>query len=131
MRYPNRGLRAARVPVLACCAFALTVAAAPRATTATADDATLRVWNHTWTCSSPQWGTQVEVRITNGMPIDAVHVDEGCSGRLNVRVWTNGADGIKLHTGARDLQITGNITCAGRYGERHQDGVQAMGGHNI
>ena len=131
MPHPKRALRAARLPLLACCAFALTVAAAPRATTATADGATVRVWNHTWSCSSPQSGTQVEVRITTGLPIDAVHIDAGCSGRLNVRVWTNGADGIKLHTGAHDLQITGNITCGGRYQGRHQDGVQAMGGDNI
>src|SRR3954453_8591039 len=131
MHYPKRALRAVRLPLLACCAFALTVAAAPRATPATADDATVRVWNHTWTCSSPQWGTEVEVRITNGLPIDAVHIDGGCTGHLNVRVWTNGADGIKVHTGAHDMQITGNITCGGRYQGRHQDGVQAMGGENV
>jgi hypothetical protein len=131
MPYSKRALSAARVPVLACCAFALLVAAAPRATTATADDGPVRVWNHTWRCDSPQSGTQVEVRITDGQPIDAVHIDEGCTGQLDIRVYTNGADGIKLHTGAHDLQITGNITCDGRYGERHQDGVQAMGGSNI
>ena len=131
MPYSKRALRAARLPLVACCAFALTVAAAPRATTATADEATVRIWNHTWSCSGPQAGTRVEVRITDGLPIDAVHIDEGCSGQLDVRVWTNGADGIKLHTGAHDLQITGNITCGGRFPGRHQDGVQAMGGDNI
>jgi hypothetical protein len=131
MPYPKRARRAWRMPLLACCAFALLAASAPRTTTATADGEPVRVWNHTWICDSPQWDTQVEVRITNGQPIDAVHIDDGCTGRLYVRVWTNGADGMKLHTGAHDLLITGNITCDGRYGDKHQDGVQAMGGQNI
>src|SRR5262249_22869589 len=86
---------------------------------------------HTWTCDSPQWGTQVEVRITDGEHIDAAHLDDGCTGRLNIKIYTNGADGIKVHDGAHDLQVTGNITCDGRAGDLHQDGVQAMGGHNV
>jgi hypothetical protein len=123
--------RAARLAFPACLALVLVAASGPRLSAAGAYDGPIRVWNHTWYCNSPQNGTQVEVRIVDHQPNDAVHLDAGCTGRLTVRVFTNGADGIKVHTGAHDLVVTGNITCDGRYGDRHQDGVQAMGGRNV
>src|SRR5690242_8418478 len=106
--------RAAWPALVACCSLALVAIASAGAATAGANDGTIRVWNQTWYCNSPQEGTVVEVRILDHHPTDAVHLDDGCTGRLTVRVFTNGADGIKVHTGAHDLVVTGNVTCDGR-----------------
>jgi hypothetical protein len=38
---------------------------------------------------------------------------------------------VKLHGGAHDLVVTGDLFCAGKVGKVHQDGVQAMGGTKV
>jgi hypothetical protein len=64
---------------------------------------------------------------------DAVMLGPGCTGTIGkLSVFTNGGDGVKIADGAHDLTIaSGEITCDGRYGQVHQDGVQAMAGANI
>jgi hypothetical protein len=83
-----------------------------------------------WVCSAPQAGTIVNVTILTNT-VDAVHLNAGCTGSIVVHIYTTQADGIKIHQGAHDLQITGDITCAGKTATVHQDGVQAMGGRDI
>jgi hypothetical protein len=83
-----------------------------------------------WICSGPQQGTVVNVQILTN-PVDAVHLNAGCTGSIVVHIYTTQADGIKIHQGAHDLQITGDITCDGKNGDVHQDGIQAMGGRDV
>jgi hypothetical protein len=83
-----------------------------------------------WTCDKPQHGTDVTVTM-NTNQADAIHLDAGCTGSIVVHVTTATADGIKIHQGVHDLQITGDITCTSKLGTVHQDGIQAMGGQNI
>src|SRR5262249_27708887 len=66
-----------------------------------------------------------------GQRQDAVHLDAGCTGSLIVHVKTNSADGIKVHNGAHDLNVKGDVTCTAKFGDVHQDGVQAMGGERV
>ena len=69
-----------------------------------------------WICSGPQLGTVVNVSILTN-PVDAVHLNAGCTGSIVVHIYTTQADGIKIHQGAHDLQITGDITCDGKSGD--------------
>jgi hypothetical protein len=89
----------------------------------------INLTNRTWHCTSLQNGTVVTVTVDDGnSPLDAVPLDAGCTGRLVVHVHTSSADGVKVHMGAHDLVVTGDVTCDAKYGRKHQDGVQAMGG---
>jgi hypothetical protein len=83
-----------------------------------------------WVCTGPQAGTVVNVTILTN-PVDAIHLNAGCTGSIVVHIYTTQADGIKIHQGAHDLQITGDITCAGKTANIHQDGIQAMGGSDV
>jgi hypothetical protein len=83
-----------------------------------------------WVCTGPQAGTVVNVTILTN-PVDAIHLNAGCTGSIVVHIYTTQADGIKIHQGAHDLQITGDITCDGKSGSIHQDGIQAMGGRDV
>jgi hypothetical protein len=86
----------------------------------------------TWHCKGPMNHQEVFVDIdAPGAHEDAIHLDEGCTGSLIVHVTTNSADGMKVHDGAHDLRVKGDITCTAKYGEVHQDGVQAMGGSKV
>src|SRR4051794_40445786 len=89
--------------------------------------------NHTFRCRghvAP--GTTVTVTIDDSTHTDGVHLDKGCTGGpLVVHIRTNGADGVKVHTGAHDLLVRGDVRCAGKHGAVHQDGVQAMGGARV
>jgi hypothetical protein len=83
-----------------------------------------------WVCTTPQNGTVVNIAIVNN-PVDAIHLNAGCTGSIVVHIYTTQGDGIKIHQGAHDLQITGDITCNGKSGAVHQDGIQAMGGRDV
>ena len=83
-----------------------------------------------WVCAGPQDGTVVNVSILTNA-VDAVHLNAGCTGSIVVHIYTTQNDGIKIHQGAHDLQITGDITCDGKTGAIHQDGIQAMGGRDV
>jgi hypothetical protein len=101
--------------------------------------------NKTWHCTTRQRHTQVHVTIKDApQKLDGIHVDAGCTGFMRVTVVTDGGDGLKLHTGAHDLEIWGGpvvgcqvdgrcaaVLCTAKYGQVHQDGVQAMGGRDI
>jgi hypothetical protein len=100
--------------------------------------------NKTWHCTGRQRHTQVHVTIHEApQKLDGIHVDAGCTGVFRATIQTDSGDGIKLHAGAHDLQIWGGpirpaedhsnaaIICTGKFGQVHQDGVQAMGGDRI
>jgi hypothetical protein len=90
------------------------------------------VTNSTWHCKSAMDHQEVTVHIdAPNAHMDAIHLDEGCTGSLIVHVTTNSADGIKVHNGAHDLNVKGDITCTDKFGIVHQDGVQAMGGERV
>src|SRR5215470_17084423 len=89
----------------------LVLAAAVPVSGATSAGAPVVLRNQTWHCNSPQTGTIVNVVIDNKQHIDGAHLDAGCTGSIVVNITTNGADGIKVHSGAHDLAITGSITC--------------------
>lgn len=91
---------------------------------------TIHVTDKMWSCKSPQNGTVVYSHIEHAN-VDAVHLDKGCTGRLTLHIWTNARDAVKLHDGAHDLVVTGDVFCAGKIGIVHQDGVQAMGGTKV
>jgi hypothetical protein len=92
-----------------------------------------RLVNKTFHCRGPVTpGAEVFVTVNNGQHVDGVHLDRGCTGGpLIVHVHTNGADGVKVHTGVHDLTVKGSVTCSGKHGTVHQDGIQAMGGKNV
>jgi hypothetical protein len=77
------------------------------------------------------------VRVTLRTTVnDAIRLGQQCSGRvgrIEVETWT--ADGIKiLNAGevAHDLVIeSGYVKCHAIFGDYHQDGIQAMGGHRL
>lgn len=106
---------------------------------------TVTCFNKTYHCTSRLNHTQVNVTIDSpNDKIDAVHLDTGCTGVGRFRITTNSGDGIKLHEGAHDLQVwfgkphkgtepgtKVGILCTGKSGAVHQDGIQAMGGHNV
>src|SRR5438128_1814647 len=71
------------------------------------------------------------VTCASGLSKDAVHLDSGCSGNMTLHVTTGSDDGIKVHEGAHDLTVNGSVTCNGRDGTVHQDGIQAMGGQRV
>src|SRR3954468_24285108 len=98
---------------------------------ATSKDEPVVLHNQTWHCTSAQAATVVNVVIDNKQHIDGAHLDAGCTGSIVVNITTNGADGIKVHSGAHDLTITGSITCIDKKDILHQDGVQAMGGQHV
>jgi hypothetical protein len=117
-----------RVLIASACALAATAAIAHAADRA-AGSVVTKV-NRQWSCRGPQDGTVVTVTMTTKRA-DAIHLDAGCTGSIVVHVRTATADGIKIHRGVHDLQITGDITCTHRAGHVHQDGIQAMGGRNV
>jgi hypothetical protein len=88
-----------------------------------------------WVCSGPVDLDLVKVTMRTAVD-DAVRLDENCSGRIGrieVDTWT--ADGIKVQNHgavAHDLVVeSGYIKCHDVFGEYHQDGIQAMGGHRL
>jgi hypothetical protein len=122
-------LTATRSAVAGVAAVAAVVGTA--SVTATADTEPIVLTNVQWRCTSPQDGTVVYVTIDRPSGPDAVHLDRGCSGSIEVHIVTNSHDGVKVHAGSHDLQITGDITCNGRYQDVHQDGIQVMGGEHV
>jgi hypothetical protein len=121
-------LKRSRVLIAATCALVATTAI----THAAIGDSpvTVNQTDQMWTCSSKQSGTIVNVNMATADD-DAVHLDAGCTGSIVVHITTATRDGMKIHTGAHDLQITGDITCTSKVGAVHQDGIQAMGGKRV
>ena len=64
---------------------------------------------------------------------DAVHLEDGCTGRIGLLTVTQSiADGVKVAEGAHDLTIEGgSIRCLAKLPVLHQDGIQVMGGARI
>lgn len=106
----------------------------------------VRCLNKTYHCKGEAHGLQINVKIDSpATKLDGVHLDDGCTGSLRVRIETNSGDGVKVHNGAHDLTVymgkpgTGKpgqgskvgIKCTGKSGAVHQDGVQAMGGDHV
>jgi hypothetical protein len=121
----------ARIRILA---VAASLIAASLALAQTASSGTRReesVTNRTWHCTGPQHGTVVNAVEHAVGHIDAIHLDSGCTGALEIHVLTWSADGVKVHDGAHDLVVTGDVECRARLRTVHQDGVQAMGGQNV
>lgn len=87
-----------------------------------------------YTCKSNINIDQLEIYVNSpDVKTDGVKFARGCSGRIgNLVVKTNSGDAIKIADGASNLTIENStISCDGRYGSVHQDGVQVMGGNNI
>jgi len=87
-----------------------------------------------WRCSGPVNLASVTVTIgANDPGDDGVHLSSGCTGyigSITVDQWHG--DGIKVGTGAHDLEIGQiNVHCYAHDAGKHQDGVQVMGGTNI
>ena len=117
---------------------------------------TLSYTNTYWVCSAPisSYG-QLPLRVvlnftTNYVPPQGsgvVQLSNGCTGdsnsssidlildvRGNGKTYGAGDDAIRItyHTpGARNLQITGKANCGKKQANRHQDGIQALGGTDI
>lgn len=117
--------------ITAALAISLVAAAASQAVTRPkGQHLVLTLHNKTWSCKGPQQGSVINVREDGG-DLDAVHLDSGCTGTVTLHIWTNQRDGVKLHGGAHDLVVTGDLYCGGKVGKVHQDGVQAMGGTRV
>lgn len=87
--------------------------------------------NRTWSCRGPVNLALVKVTIDANLDrrFDGIHLDAGCTGRIDRIEVITPFDGMKIHTGARNLTIGGGwIHCLPVEGAVHQDGVQAMGG---
>jgi len=99
---------------------------------------TISLSDRTWHCRGPVDLALVRV-VLHGGRRDAVHLDPGCTGSIQrLEVVGNGgslgggADGVKVHPGAHDLQVLGGfIDCGAKAKGKHQDAIQAMGGHNV
>jgi hypothetical protein len=86
----------------------------------------------TWHCRGLVNLTVVRV-VLHGGRRDAVHLDPGCTGTIR-RLEVSGprGDGVKVHPGAHDLRILGGyIDCGPKAKGKHQDAIQAMGGHDV
>jgi hypothetical protein len=88
--------------------------------------------NQTWTCSSAVDLDSVTVTIGAGQPYDAIHLEQGCTGRIGrIQVVTSAIDGVKVNN-ATNLSIQGgSIICIGHNAGAHQDGIQAMAGKAV
>src|SRR5690348_6390349 len=117
-----------RICLVVGCGVLALATSAPMSGAAQKDSTPVTLHNQTWHCTSAQTATVVTVVVDNKQHIDAAHLDAGCTGSIIVHIVTNGADGIKVHSGAHDLTITGDITCIDKKDILHQDGIQAMGG---
>ncbi len=117
---------------------------------------TLSYTDKHWVCSAPisSYG-QLPVRVVlnftkNYVPPSGsgvVQLSNGCTGdsnsssidlildvRGNGQTYGAGDDAIRItyHSpGARNLQITGKANCGKKQANRHQDGIQALGGTDI
>ncbi len=91
--------------------------------------------DQSWACTGPVNLDLVRVTLRTKVD-DAVRIDQNCTGRvgrLELETWTG--DGIKVQnrgTVAHDFVIeSGYVKCHDIFGDYHQDGIQAMGGHRI
>jgi hypothetical protein len=91
------------------------------------------VLDHTWTCTSHVDLDLVQVKIASGPREDAVHLRDGCTGRIGKLVvdqWSG--DGVKVAEGVHDLTVDGGtVRCHAKAPDVHQDGIQVMGGDDI
>jgi hypothetical protein len=94
----------------------------------------LVVSNQTWTCTGPVDLDSVTVTIdSSSMARDAVHLRDGCTGRIGRLVVTQSiGDAVKVAQGVHDLSVDGgSIRCLAKGPNLHQDGIQVMGGARI
>jgi hypothetical protein len=117
---------------------------------------TMSFTNKHWVCSSPisSYG-KLPVKVVLDFTVNyvppqgsgVVQLSNGCTGdadansidlildvRGNGQTRGAGDDAIRVtyHSpGARNLQITGKANCGKKQGDRHQDGIQALGGTDI
>ena len=93
---------------------------------------TITLTDETWRCRGPVDLDLVEVtmRESNG---DAVHLNKACTGVIRrMSIHGTRGDGVKVHTGAHDLEILGGrIDCGEKGPGKHQDAIQAMGGTRV
>jgi hypothetical protein len=98
--------------------------------------ASVELVDRTFNCTGPVDLDLVRVTMRTTVD-DAIHLRPGCTGRIGrveIETWT--ADGIKVNAPSapvpQDIVVGGGyILCHDRYGDIHQDGVQAMGGERI
>jgi hypothetical protein len=122
-----------RIALLALSLIAAAVAFTSVATAATPTGA-ITSTGKAWSCTGPVNLASVTVKIRAGDPSnDGVFLRAGCTGyigSITVDQWHG--DGIKIGTGAHDLEIGKiNVHCYAHDAGKHQDGVQVMGGQNI
>jgi hypothetical protein len=92
----------------------------------------LSLTDQTWTCSGPVSLASVSVTIGAGQPLDAIHLNDGCTGTIgSINVVTAANDGMKLNNAVNLTVGGGSITCTNHNNGAHQDGVQAMGGSSV
>ena len=91
-----------------------------------------------WTCDGPVALDSVTVNVDtpkdpDGRPINGVALNAGCTGTIGVLVVrTVSSDGLRISDGARDVAVlAGSVTCSGRDGTVHQDGIQVGGGTRV
>src|SRR3954454_6126681 len=99
-----------RMWLVMCCGVLACAVSAP-ISGAAQTDAPVTLHNQTWKCTSAQTATVVTVLVDNKEHVDGAHLDAGCTGSIIFHITTNGADGVKIHNGAHDLTLSGDITC--------------------
>jgi hypothetical protein len=89
--------------------------------------------DHMWTCTQKVDLDLVQVKIGRGEREDAVHLRQGCTGRIGkLVVVQRSGDGVKVSEGVHDLVVGGgSIRCLAKAPQFHQDGIQVMGGSRI
>jgi hypothetical protein len=90
-----------------------------------------------WKCTQPVVLTSVTINVdvpfgSNGKALTALYLGPGCTGTIGtVDIEETSGTGIEV-AGANDLTVGGgSIGCSGLFGNKHQDGIQAMGGSNV
>jgi hypothetical protein len=93
---------------------------------------TVNLVDKTWICTGPVALDSVNVTISDASK-DAVYLRSGCTGRIGrINIVQYHGDGIHVNNGAHDLVVGGGtIRCYAHDQDKHQDGIQAMGGTNI
>jgi hypothetical protein len=88
---------------------------------------------HTWTCREKVNLDLLQVKIGRGEREDAVHLRQGCTGRIGkLVVVQRSGDAVKVAEGVHDLVVGGgSIRCLAKAPRFHQDGIQVMGGARI
>jgi len=118
-----------------------TVLARADATSSQALTGSVTQVNEPWICHGPVDLTSVSVTLDASYGgsnrgqgnNDAIHLSSGCTGRIGeIHVVQYQGDGVKVGEGAHDLTVGGgDIRCFARAEQKHQDGIQVMGGQRV